>query len=263
MQHETFHFMLAKQGLDAGALTDAQYTLVLCVAGVSIFITPAMLQQIDRLDHTLARLPWLGSRFGPQIQGLSLEEEEKLRDHGIIVGHGRVGERVAEALRRHHIPVVIIERDHNVTAKLRRQGIPAICGDAVYAQVLVHAHPERARVLIGCLPDFRATQTVIANARAANPDLDIVARVTRQEEIAVLCALGAREAVEPEFEGSLELLRHTFKVFGLPEETVQAELSAMRQQMQCAAPPSRPLHTSGKGIAPFTSGGRDRPGHQR
>jgi len=229
-----FSFMLAKQGLDAKVLTEAQYTLVLCVAVLSILITPGALHQMERLDRALARLPLMSSLFGPHIEPLPLEQAETVRDHAIVVGHGRVGGRITEALRRHNIAVIVIERDHNLTAALRKRGVPAVCGDAVYPSVVAHAHPERARVLVGCLPDVGVTRTVIENARALNPHLDIVARVTRQDEVAALRAMGAREVVEPEFEGSLELLRHTFKAYDIADETVRAELDEMRVGMQCS-----------------------------
>ncbi|MCS6859094.1 MAG: cation:proton antiporter [Abditibacteriales bacterium] len=230
-----FSFMLAKQGLDAQVLTEAQYTLVLCAAVLSILLTPGALKQTERIDRALTRLPLLRALFGPHIEPLPLEQVDRLRDHVIVVGHGRVGGRITEALRRHHIPVTVIERDHNLTTALRQRGVPAVCGDAVYPSVVAHAHPERARVLVGCLPDFGVTQAVIENARALNPQLDIVARVTRQDEVAALCAMGAREVVEPEFEGSLELLRHTFQAYGITDEMVRAELDAMRAAMQCPA----------------------------
>lgn len=52
--------------------------------------------------------------------------------------------------------------------------------------------------------------------------------------LAALCAMGAREAVEPEFEGSLELLRHTFQAYGIADATGRAELDEMRERMQCS-----------------------------
>jgi len=86
-----FSFMLAKQGMDAGALSETQYTLVLGAAVVTIILTPLALEQTTLVDSALARVPGMRRWFGPHIEPLIFEDTAPLKNHVIVLGHGRVG----------------------------------------------------------------------------------------------------------------------------------------------------------------------------
>ena len=226
-----FSFVLARQGVEQHVLEAAQYSLILTTAVLTLVLTPALFWGVPRLDLALARVPLVGRPFRPHVVRVGTSEDgaaETWRDHVIVVGCGRVGSRVARALYAQGFQVVGIDGDLHAAETLRRQGIPMIYGDASYRAVLAAAHPEAARALVMALPDQGAARVIILNARSAQKDLNIVARATSDAAARALRAAGAAEAVEPELEGGLELLRHALAVVGVPEHEQQAIVAHTR-----------------------------------
>jgi CPA2 family monovalent cation:H+ antiporter-2 len=143
-----------------------------------------------------------------------------LENHAIVVGYGRVGQRMARGLRRAGLPVVIIEQDLNLVREIADAGLAVIYGDASYEIVLRAAHPEKARVIVVALPDFGATRAVVHRARHANPDVVIVARAQQAENDVKLREAGATAVVVPEMAGALMLLEETLILLNLPHQDI-------------------------------------------
>jgi len=55
---------------------------------------------------------------------------ESMSGHYIICGFGRMGQQIAEDLRRHNVPYVVIEKNPEQLPKLKEQNIPYVEGNA-------------------------------------------------------------------------------------------------------------------------------------
>jgi CPA2 family monovalent cation:H+ antiporter-2 len=53
-----------------------------------------------------------------------------MKDHAVIVGYGRVGGLIGEALAAQGFNFVVIEDDRRHLEELRKQGLKAVYGDA-------------------------------------------------------------------------------------------------------------------------------------
>jgi CPA2 family monovalent cation:H+ antiporter-2 len=210
LQIGEFSYVLASAGRAADAIPATLYSLILTASLVTIVLTPAAFWVAPRVDALLARVPALGEIFGPHaaVSG----DEERLSDHALVIGYGRVGRRVVAGLREAGLPVAVVESDLHLVQELGRERIPAIYGDASYANVLAAAHPERARLIVVALPDSGATRVAVLNARRANRDAPILVRLVRDEDIPSLRAAGATEIVGPEQAGALLLLEESKRV---------------------------------------------------
>jgi CPA2 family monovalent cation:H+ antiporter-2 len=89
---------------------------------------------------------------------------------------------------------------------------------------------EKARVLVCTFPNFTDVRLTAQNALKANPRLDIIARVHRDADAEVLKGIGVSELVLPEFETSLELMRHTLHRLGLTTLEIQYILNSLRRR---------------------------------
>lgn len=139
-------------------------------------------------------------------------EMEKLSDHYIICGAGRVGRRVISALQQEGIPHVLIELDEKRIEGLEntdRQFI--IVGDATLEQNLIEAGVERAAGLATCLPDDAANIYVVLTARDLNRNLHIVSRAVEEQAEAKLIRAGASRVIAPTIIGSLSMARALIK----------------------------------------------------
>jgi CPA2 family monovalent cation:H+ antiporter-2 len=182
-----FSFLLATLAIASGVLPDTVRGPILVAATLTILATPLMQLLADRLalriEGTRRMRAWLLRRGSAR---LSQPPTQGLSGHAILVGHGRVGRVVAEALRRNGQAYVVIEADHRIAEALRAAGVPVVWGDASRAEVLHAARPEAARLIVLGLPDAGGCRRVLDLARAANPAIIAAARAHDEEEAAFL-----------------------------------------------------------------------------
>ena len=124
-------------------------------------------------------------------------EIEKLTDHYIICGFGRVGQQVVDGLRDSGFDVVVIDSDPVVADALETGEIDFLLGSATDDEILIEAGITRARGLASCLPHDANNVFVVLSARALNPDLTIIARSNLVESAAKLRIAGADQIINP------------------------------------------------------------------
>lgn len=122
-----------------------------------------------------------------------------LEDHYIVCGAGRTGTQVVAELLRNGAAYVLIERDEGRVAALRSEAphLRLLHGDSTRDEVLVRAKVGRARGLVAALSNDTDNLFVTISARALNPDLKIVARVSDDDTTAKLYRAGADHVVSP------------------------------------------------------------------
>jgi CPA2 family monovalent cation:H+ antiporter-2 len=69
---------------------------------------------------------------------------------------------------------------------------------------------------------------VTQNARLLNPDLDVIARGAGPESYRLLRQAGASQIVDPQFEASIEFVRHVLHRYGIDAREITA-LQARRR----------------------------------
>lgn len=185
-----FSFILASLGLSLGLLPQEGQNLVLAGALISIALNPlvfnaiepvqkwirsksALAQAMERPDDPLAEIP-------------TTVHEAHLTGHVLIVGYGRVGERIGDALLAKRIPIVVAEENREIVERLRARGIPAVAGDASDPMVIIQAHVARARMLVIAIPDAVRARRMLETALTLKPDLETLVRVHSDEEAALL-----------------------------------------------------------------------------
>src|SRR5208337_1373121 len=68
---------------------------------------------------------------------------DQLENHYIVCGYGEMGEIIAGELLKHEIPVVIIDSDESVVARLREKDLAYLSGDATDEENLISAGIRR------------------------------------------------------------------------------------------------------------------------
>ena len=185
-----FSFILAGLGASLGLLPPEGRSLVLVGAILSIALNPLLFTTIEPLrTRLLARsrlLRALDLRSHPTAALPSTTDEALLTGQAVLVGYGRVGRRIAEALEARKVPFVVAEQDREVVEALRARGVPAVAGDASDPMVLVQAHVATAAMLIVATPDPAKVRKMAEVARTLNPGIEIVLRTHTEEEAELL-----------------------------------------------------------------------------
>lgn len=203
-----FSFILAGLGVGLGLLPEAGRDLILAGAILSILVNPMLFAALDRLK------PWLSERERrgvpssipvPEIPDLPTTD---LTDHAVLVGHGRVGSLVADALRRKHQPLLVIEERREIVDQLRAGGIEVISGNAAQPGVLKAANLARAKWFISAIPNPFENGNLIEHARATNPELEIIARAHSDAEVDHLKQFGASLIIMGEREIARGMTEH-------------------------------------------------------
>lgn len=122
---------------------------------------------------------------------------ERLDEHYIVCGYGRVGQSVARQLAAHRVKFVVIDSDPESLALADKDGFLTVKGDAATDEVLETAGIGRAKGLVSAVGTDAANMFVVLSARVLNPDLLIVARAGSEDAISKLRRAGANQVVSP------------------------------------------------------------------
>ena len=136
--------------------------------------------------------------FGKAFGRRRMERElEKLADHYIVCGAGRVGRTVTRELRARGQTCVVIERDPVRARWAENEKIPVIVGNASSEENLQKARIDRAKGFIAAVSSDAENLYIILTARGFRPDLKIIARATEEEAISKLLRAGASQVLSP------------------------------------------------------------------
>jgi CPA2 family monovalent cation:H+ antiporter-2 len=228
-----FSFILANLGVDLALLPEQGRDLILIVAIISILLNPFLFSALDRL---LARPELKPGEPDEAREGAAGPREEirptKLEGHIVLIGHGRVGRFISQALGRGKDPLFVIEDDKDEVAALKKRGIVALAGNAADPEIVAAANLGVARCLLVAIPDGFEGGQVVRQARAINPTLPIIARAHSEEEIAHLKRHGADIVVMSEHEIAKSILDNVTKV-------ARKRGSSRRRSSRSVSPKSR------------------------
>jgi CPA2 family monovalent cation:H+ antiporter-2 len=185
-----FSFILADVGRDLGLIPAEARDLILAGAILSIMLNPLAFTAVDLLNSRFAKTPQAGVADAAAIRDDGFPVT-RLSHHTVLVGHGRVGSIVSEALREKRTAFLVIEDASSRIAELREKGIEVIPAHAAKMETLVAANIAGASLIILAIPNSFEAGRVVEFARGSNPGIRIIARAHSDEEVDYLTKLGA------------------------------------------------------------------------
>lgn len=122
---------------------------------------------------------------------------DKLNDHYIVCGYGRVGRAAAFELQRAGMPTVVVDRNPERVERAVRTGVLGVNADSTRDETLLEAGVTRARGIVAALATDADNLFVILSARNLNPRLKVAARVGEEEAEEKLRRAGADVVFAP------------------------------------------------------------------
>ena len=122
---------------------------------------------------------------------------EKMSDHYIICGCGRIGNLICKELTQEKVPFVVIDDDPMVIQKVADDGFVYYKGDATEDKTLVEAGIKRARGIVCVLPTDAQNLYVILTAKELNPKMFILSRAEEEASEHRLLRAGADRVMSP------------------------------------------------------------------
>jgi voltage-gated potassium channel Kch len=160
-------------------------TIVLGCTGV-FFLSGALVEFIT--------LNQLDQYFG--VKRLTTQID-RLKDHVIICGFGRIGVMLARELQAGAQPFVVLEQSEAAVTLARNSGYLCLQADATDEAALRAAGVERARALATVLSNEAANVFITLSARSLNTSLEIIARGEQPSTERKLIQAGANKVVMP------------------------------------------------------------------
>jgi voltage-gated potassium channel len=122
-------------------------------------------------------------------------EIEKLNNHVILCGYGRIGRNLANELHRRNEPFVIVDNSAERVSAAAESGYLVLNGNATVDEHLLAAGIERAKTLVTSLPDDASNVFITLTSRNLNREIYIIARGEQVSTERKLVQAGANRVV--------------------------------------------------------------------
>ena len=164
------------------------FTLALLMVGVGL-----ILLVVTRINETLIEGN-IRKLFGRRRMDQTIA---RMKDHFIICGYGRLGQKIDSILHSRGMDTVIIERSTGVTSAMEEKGLKYILGQATDDEVLKTAGIGSARGLVAGVNSDADNVYIVLSARELRPDIFILARTTDPSARRKMLRAGADRVVSP------------------------------------------------------------------
>jgi CPA2 family monovalent cation:H+ antiporter-2 len=220
-----FSFVLARVGISTNSISQDLYYLILNTAIITMVLTPV----ISNFTAPLYAWRRKSSKKEP-LHTISIPNDE-ISEHIIIAGAGRLGNYIAEILSKFEIDFILIEMDYRKYESAKNKNYPVIYGDASQEVILKAAKVESANLMLITVPNIIISKTIVEQVKKLNQSLHTVARASSIEHLKLLNELGIYEAVQPEFEASLEIARQALIHYDIPRSEIQKFTDLVRRDL--------------------------------
>lgn len=141
----------------------------------------------------------MGGEYTLSLKEYKLNKKlDKMNNHIIICGFGRVGRQVAEDLLFYKKDFVVIEKDESIISEYSKNPkYIFIKGDSTKDDVFERAEIKKARAIISCLPKDADNVYVVLAAREKSQNIEIIVRATSSEAVSKLKMAGANQVILP------------------------------------------------------------------
>ncbi len=200
-----FGFVLVSVAFGDGVIDAELRGILLLVIALSMLLTPLLFIAYERLA---ARQP-----AGDTMPDDEIDETPEI----IIAGVGRFGQVVHRMLQGAGLRTVVLDRDVETIRLLRTFGIKTYMGDPTRPELLEAAGLSKARILVVALDSRADALRLVKQARAANPDIHIIARAYDRVHTYEMFRAGANQIVREMFDSSLRVGRYALEHMGWSE----------------------------------------------
>ena len=217
----------------------SETSLIVLAAATSALVieaeTAQFWQTVTAIGLTLTPLlARLGAVIARRVDGVPGHHGDDDSDEArtIIVGGGRVGRLVADMMKTHAKPYVMIDSNPDLISAAIRDGYRATFGDAARGDTLARLGAEMAPAVVLTMDEPVLAQRLVAKLRQTYPDLLIVARARDTDHAAAMYRAGASHAVPETLEASLQLSEAVLVDIGVAMGPVIASIHEKRDEFR-------------------------------
>jgi CPA2 family monovalent cation:H+ antiporter-2 len=159
------------------------------------------------------------------------EESQRLSDHVLICGCGRVGRLVVVTLEAAKVPYVAVELDLTRFREAKQRGHRVIFGDASRGRILEAAGVAGARLLVATFDRRPSIERLLHHARQRNPNLRSIVSAADDRDMSALAAAGATVVFPENLAAGLALANQTLLLSNFTQEDAARVITAVRAEL--------------------------------
>lgn len=215
-----FAFIVLGLALKESLINQTTSQLLSGAIALSMVTTPFLLNQASSIVQRL--FPHEGSfHLFPTLQ--------KLKDHVIIIGFGRIGQNTALLLDMQNIPYVGIDSNEHVVARARKSKKPVFYGDATQIRLLQSLSAENAKVIVVSIDNPVIALQIAQHVVQLFPKITMVVRAHDEKHVQELSALGVNEIALETTEISIQISSLALEKYGLTGDDIAGIVDQFRQ----------------------------------
>lgn len=222
-----FAFIILAYAVSTKVLSRDGSQFLLLVVSLSMLLAPI----VAAAGATLVRRGERGDNISPPPAS---DMVTRLNGHVIIGGYGRVGQLVADVLKKQGFSYVAVERDRHLVEVARRERREdcVFTGDASLPEMMQRLGSTRAACVVLTMDDPRAALHAVAVLRRHYPDLCLLARARDERHARALMGAGATEVVSEAVESGLQLACSALKAGGMPIGAADFHVDREREELR-------------------------------
>ncbi len=136
---------------------------------------------------------------------------DRLIDHYIVCGYGRIGRILCETLKDAAVDFVVIENSEDLIPTMDADKVIYVCGNALDEAVLLKAGIERAKGMVAVLATDTDNVFLILTAKQFAPDIQVMARSSGKSSTIKFKAAGADFIESPYEMGAIRMAQRIIR----------------------------------------------------
>ncbi len=179
---------------------------------------------------------------------------QRMNDHVILCGYGRIGREIAEKLCSEGIPVLVVELEPERKEAAEARGLPVLQADATLDETLRDAGIHHCRSLVAALPSNAANLYVVLSARGIAPNCRLIARSDSDQAERKLRLAGADQVVSPYVAGGRAMAATALRPLAVDFMELLAGSNCEVEEFQLSSRPELMKGINGRSLADMQFG---------
>ncbi len=221
-----FGLALLALALAEGTLAPEASQVVLAAIIITMLLSPFLIASNGAIAKRLYFESYLRNR---ESQVVEVEgHAERLDQHVVICGYGRIGQNIARFLDQEDFNYIALDLDPVRVRDARAAGEQVFYGDSTHIENLGAAGIGRAKVLVISFDDISMTMKILEQVKRMWPDLPVLVRTRDDANLDGLQQAGATEVVPETLEASLMLISHLLLLLDVPVSRIVRNVQEVR-----------------------------------
>ena len=211
-----FGFIALTEAINHKIIGSEQKPIIFAAVVISIMLAPLFIRFNNVITKLFIKLNSNAPTTPYHPIAALIDHTDKLHDHVIICGFGRVGQILAKFLEQEKINWLALDLDPTLLHKSSLAGEQVFYGNASDPEVLLAAGIARAKMVVLSFADEVVNLNIVKYLRGLHLNFQIFVRTKDDTTIKAFEEAGATEIVPEILEGSIMLASHLLFALGVP-----------------------------------------------